>query len=101
MHDKPTDTEFDLSTLKNRGLLDFVVAVAAAQDNPARSLGDLSGLDPLEINIATATALEFGVVRRAETGRLAVTRAGLDWAADKLTPAFGAIFALRDGRAAA
>lgn len=97
---KNTETEFDLSTLKNPMLLDFVVAVANVQENPSLSLRVLTGLDHLEINIATATALEFGVVHRAPAGGLTVTQAGLEWAAAILAPS-RAIFNLCDRQVAA
>lgn len=98
--DTNTETEFDLSTLKNPALLDFVVAVANAQNTPSLTLRAASGLDPLEINIATATGLEFGVVARTAGGGLQVTPAGLQWASDQLAPA-RAIFALSERRLAA
>ena len=69
-----------LAQLQNPNLLRFLVDVAYSNAGPRHRLGQSSGFDTLECNIAGAVGIELGVLAHGMTRRFAITPRGHAWA---------------------
>lgn len=74
------DTKHPLSQLRNPNLLRFLVDVAYSNASALHRLGQSSGFDTLECNIAGAVGIELGVLAHGASSRFIVTPRGHVWA---------------------